>query len=225
MLPPVLPLTDDEDLDPSPCSPGLRSSIRLAVFESLAANAWCSPAHQQALSTRLFDWCGIPQYDDARNALLRYVEVLRKLEEVLADVFAESDEAGDLIVSLEGDVSIDSLADETSTPDQTIVSRVSSHCSSSSSSGLPTGRSCETSLCVHTHPLFHGMPGRELSASKTDGAAFACDLNASPVRCYPNDVSREQWSQHPLARSLALSPKEKAFLGLILPAEIADREF
>ncbi|KAH8174973.1 hypothetical protein LIA77_06392 [Sarocladium implicatum] len=213
LFPTFVPLRDDDDVDPCPCSPGLRSSIRLAVFDNLTAGGWTEPEKQQALSTRLLDWCGILQYEDARLALLRYAEVVRKLEEVLAEMFSENDDMVDITTSpVAADLSEGSLVDRSGTPDVVMASRAPSRCSSSSSSGLPTGRSCETSMCADTHPLFKGMPGRELSASKTDGAAFARDLDAPAVLSYPDDVSREQWSQHPLARSLALSPQEKAFL-------------
>jgi hypothetical protein len=172
---------------------------------------------------RLLDWCGVPQYSEARLALLRYAEITRKLEEVLVEVFAACDEDEDTLDSPTEDLFNSMIDLRIDRPDRSVLSRVSSRYSSSSSSGPQTGRSFENSVCHETHPLFRGVPGRELSASETDGAAFFGDSNAS-IRSVPDDIARDQWTQHPLAKGLALSTKEKAFLGLILRTEISSRE-
>lgn len=225
LFPSFVPLEGEDDIDPDPCTPGLRESIRLTVFHNLLEGDWTLPAQQKNLRMRLLEWCGVPQYSDARLALLRYGEITRKLEEVLSNILAEEEDREDPTqASPTTDLWTFSVGERTSTPDRSVISRASSRYSSDSSSGMPTG-SFEASTCLDTHPLFKGIPGRELSASKTDGAAFAGDFDAPPVLSHPDDVTRDQWSQHPIAKSLALSSKEKAFLGLILPTDIADRDF
>jgi hypothetical protein len=69
------------------------------------------------------------------------------------------------------------------------------------------------------------MPGRELSAAKTDGAAFAVDLGVPNVLVYPNDLSRTEFCIHPLSSSLDLNTEEMARLGLIVPEERSSRNF
>lgn len=72
--------------------------------------------------------------------------------------------------------------------------------------------------------LLKGMPGRELSPSKTDGALFAGDFDEPPILVYPNDLSTAEFDQHPLAKDMDLTPAEKARLGLILPKQIPSRD-
>ncbi|KAK0382642.1 hypothetical protein NLU13_9948 [Sarocladium strictum] len=229
MFPSLLPLESDDDINPDPCTPGLRESIRLTLFNHLLDAKWASLQQQKVLQTRLVEWCGTPRYDEARMALSRYNEITRKWEEVLADIFTHCEDTADLSLgSPKGGHFNSSAGARTSTPDHTLLCRLSSGHSSSSSSGPQTGRSFESSFCVEAHPLFRGMPGREISASRTDGAAFMGDLEmlaTSPVLPYPDDVCRDQWTQHPIAKSLTLSAKEKAYLGLILPAEVPSRDF
>jgi hypothetical protein len=74
-------------------------------------------------------------------------------------------------------------------------------------------------------PLLKGMPGREISAAKTDGAAFAMDLSAPDILIYPQDLSTTEFHVHPFARQLDLSTEEKARLGLIIPKERSSRNF
>ncbi|UNI17635.1 hypothetical protein JDV02_003963 [Purpureocillium takamizusanense] len=99
-------------------------------------------------------------------------------------------------------------------------------------SSLPSASSssARTSSRVASAPpvpnaLLKGMPGRELSASKTDGAAFAGDHAAPPILAYPDDLSTTEFDQHPLAREMNLSSAEKARLGLIIPKQIPSRDF
>lgn len=78
---------------------------------------------------------------------------------------------------------------------------------------------------MESHPLLKGAPGREFCVSETDGSAFVFDVETSPVIPHIESPDRQQWSQHPLAKSLALSHQEMASLGLILPADRSTREY
>ncbi|KAM5345719.1 hypothetical protein ACJ41O_011580 [Fusarium nematophilum] len=64
-----------------------------------------------------------------------------------------------------------------------------------------------------------------LLSAKTDGAAFAGDFGAPPILCYPDDVSKTEFYQHPLARELDMTSLEKSILGLIIPKELKSRDF
>ena len=99
LFPSFLPLDSEEDIDPDPCSCGLQESIRLTVFNTILEDGWAISSQQQVLRMRLLDWCGVPQYSEARLALLRYAEITRKLEEVLVEVFAACDEDEDTLDS------------------------------------------------------------------------------------------------------------------------------
>lgn len=72
-------------------------------------------------------------------------------------------------------------------------------------------------------PLLKGMPGREISASKIDGAGFAGDFSAPPILTYPNDLSQQYFHQHPAVLWMEMTSREKASLGLVLPQEIKVR--
>lgn len=80
-------------------------------------------------------------------------------------------------------------------------------------------------LSAALHPLLSGMPGRELSGSKIDGAGFAGDVTAPPILIYPDDLSTTEYDEHPLAPFLNMSPREKAQLGLVIPKQISSRTF
>ncbi|KAG5924427.1 hypothetical protein E4U42_004645 [Claviceps africana] len=74
-------------------------------------------------------------------------------------------------------------------------------------------------------PLLKGMPGRELSPAKTDGAAFAMDVSAPDVLVYPRDLSQTEFHVHPLAEYSGLSDTAMATLGLKIPKTCSNREF
>ncbi|KAG6005355.1 hypothetical protein E4U21_000206 [Claviceps maximensis] len=74
-------------------------------------------------------------------------------------------------------------------------------------------------------PLLKGMPGRELSPAKTDGAAFAMDFSAPDILVYPRDLSQTEFHVHPLAMYSGLGDTEMAVLGLKIPKTRSNREF
>ncbi|KAF4814582.1 hypothetical protein CGCTS75_v013326 [Colletotrichum tropicale] len=82
---------------------------------------------------------------------------------------------------------------------------------SSESPGLPT-------------PLLAGYPGREISGAKSDGREWAYDWDSPPVLLYPDDLSKTEFHEHPLARHIELEKGWEqgrlALYGLILPAKI-----
>ncbi|KAH0431915.1 hypothetical protein CcaCcLH18_06742 [Colletotrichum camelliae] len=73
-------------------------------------------------------------------------------------------------------------------------------------------------------PLLAGCPGREISGAKSDGREWAYDWDSPPVLLYPDDLSKTEFHEHPLARHIELEngfeQGQLAMYGLILPATI-----
>ncbi|KAF9870704.1 hypothetical protein CkaCkLH20_11806 [Colletotrichum karsti] len=73
-------------------------------------------------------------------------------------------------------------------------------------------------------PLLAGCPGREISGAKSDGREWAYDWDSPPVLLYPDDLSKTEFHEHPLARHIELEKgwekHQLAMYGLILPAKV-----
>ncbi|KAI8238839.1 hypothetical protein K4K55_002492 [Colletotrichum sp. SAR 10_96] len=103
-------------------------------------------------------------------------------------------------------ISIPSVEDDIEDDEKTEVPPTSPE-----SPGLPT-------------PLLAGYPGREISGAKSDGREWAYDWDSPPVLLYPDDLSKTEFHEHPLARHIELEKGWEqgrlALYGLILPAKI-----
>ncbi|KAH6896873.1 hypothetical protein B0T10DRAFT_583522 [Thelonectria olida] len=216
LFPPVALLEDEDDHDPTPYSAGLRGSIRFSVFQHLMSDQPSSDQRQQAIKMKLLGWCDIPGYDQARDSLIRYCEEVKKLEDICLAVLDASERQSTTPrrgSSLES--SYISRKTSSTTPESSSISpsktcpeiTISTDPSSVSrhSSRIPPRRA---SAILASNPLLRGMPGREISAAKTDGALFAQDTNIAPVLSYPADLSKTEFYQHPLAQELDISPLE-----------------
>ncbi|ROT38357.1 hypothetical protein SODALDRAFT_350602 [Sodiomyces alkalinus F11] len=73
-------------------------------------------------------------------------------------------------------------------------------------------------------PLLLGYPGREISGAKTDGHCWAGDFDEPDIIPYPDDVSKTEFYQHPLAREMGRSVEQQALLGLVIPKELRSRD-
>ncbi|KAG5809278.1 hypothetical protein H9Q74_005662 [Fusarium xylarioides] len=62
-------LEDEDDVDPTPHSPGLRDSVRFSVFEHLMSDHPFSPQHQEIIKMKLSGWCEVSGYPQARDAM------------------------------------------------------------------------------------------------------------------------------------------------------------
>ncbi|OAQ98356.1 hypothetical protein LLEC1_04965, partial [Akanthomyces lecanii] len=235
LFPPIAAANLDSVPPLAPYSDGLRENIRFSVYEHLMRGNISDATKWHALQTRLFSWCNIPGYDEARETLLRYTEEFKKMEEICLSTLnslecrrrsiciPESPAESSFLTSSSG--SNASPSPSSSFFGSEKVDHESSnpefHYSFTSSRSL-------SSSARHTFqqsPLLRGMPGREISAAKTDGAAFAGDLDVAPMLTYPNDLSRVEFDQHPLAKYLDLSPREQTQLGLIIPKQLSSRNF
>ncbi|KAF7550407.1 hypothetical protein G7Z17_g5744 [Cylindrodendrum hubeiense] len=216
LFPPVVFLQDEDDIDPTPHSAGLRDSIRFSVFEHLMGSETLYEQRQQMIRMKLLGWCDIPGYAQARDALIRYCEESKKLEEVclavlddlehrsLREMSTRTSSAEPSFVSFEDSSPSPEPSGSSptkATPDATI-SADASFDSRYSSLLTPTS----LSAIISSNPLLKGMPGREISPAKTDGAAFAGDITVPPILCYPEDLSGTEFCQHPLAQELEMTP-------------------
>ncbi|KAJ4269630.1 hypothetical protein NW762_001298 [Fusarium torreyae] len=210
LVPPVILLADEDDVDPTPHSPGLRDSVRFSVFEHLMSKDSFSKQRQEIIQMKLRCWCDVPGYPRAREALVRYSEEFKKLEDVCLTILSDLERRSANAVSYHATSADPSILSDANTShisnllinspqaESTILSPNTSF--DNRQSALVSPASPPVSLAFH--PLLKGMPGRELSAARTDGAGFVQDPGAPPILCYPDDLSKTEFYQHPFARKL-----------------------
>ncbi|PNY23446.1 Uncharacterized protein TCAP_06621, partial [Tolypocladium capitatum] len=227
-------VADSEDVDLIPYSTGLRDSVRFSVFEHLMSDNPASEQAQRAIHMKLFCWCDIPGYVQAWEAMMRYSEEVKKLESTCLEALGvierrsmggrpRGSSTGSSFVAVSSDSKSPTVcAPRASTPGspEDIVADMSFPSTSSN-----RGSAGVNSAPPVPNPLLKGMPGREISAAKTDGAAFAGDHHAPPILTYPEDLSTTEFDQHSLAKDLGMTSQEKAQLGLIIPKQIPNRDF
>lgn len=235
LFPSAIFLEDEEDFNPSPYSPGLRDSIRFSVFEHLMGDDPFSEHHQRIIQMKLLGWCDIPEYYQVRQALLRYAEESKKLEEVCFAVLNALElrpSSTSSTRALSADSSFVSNTEPSASPEP--FSNYARNQTPEGTFGVDAFLDLGASSLISPgslpappvpNPLLKGMPGREFSAAKTDTAAFAGDVSAPPILCYPYDLSATEFHQHPLAHDLDMTSLEKAILGLLLPKELKSRDF
>ncbi|PHH64474.1 hypothetical protein CDD81_4549 [Ophiocordyceps australis] len=202
-------LAEYEDRDLTPYSVGLRDTVRFTVYEHIMTGNSASDQQRQAIQMKLFCWCNVSGYAKSIDALASYASNVKELEKLC-------------IEALE-------TVGESSVPAQASVRLVLDANAAMSTSTTAAPRS-DTSKRKPTvppvpNPLLRGMPGREYSPAKTDGAAFSGDVDAPSVLTYPNDLSMTEFVQHPLATELSMTSLQKAQLGLIMPRQISSRSF
>lgn len=245
LFPPIAAASLDSAPQLAPYSEGLRENIRFSVYEHLMCGNAKDMAKWRVLQTRLFSLCNMPGYAQAREALLLYAEA-RKALLLYAEEFKKIEELClytlDSLECRRRSLSIPESPAEssflTSSSRSSAIPSPSSSLISSDKSDLDSGNqdshhslassrapSGSTRHAVQHSPLLGGMPGREISAAKTDGAAFAGEIDVAPILTYPDDLSRVEFDQHPLAKHLDMTPREKIQLGLILPKQLSSRNF
>ncbi|KAI5456422.1 hypothetical protein BGZ63DRAFT_458208 [Mariannaea sp. PMI_226] len=211
IFPPIIFLESEEDSDLTPYSAGLLDSIRFSVFQHLMSDEPFSNHRQQAIKMKLLGWCDIPGYDQSRESLLRYFEEVKKLEELCLAVIHASERRsitplrasiesskishGDSLTTLEST----STCTSKTYPETTMRTDFSfeSHCSSS----VATPASPSPLALLASDVLLHGMPGREISAAKTDGAALRRELNYDLDDDDDDDESEPEKSPSPSPKS------------------------
>ncbi|KAK8147207.1 hypothetical protein G3M48_002005 [Beauveria asiatica] len=235
LFPPIAAAKLDSAAPLAPYSDGLRESIRFSVYEHLMRGNATDMTEWRAFQTRLYSWCNMPGYAEARDALLRYTEEFKKTEVLCLSTLhsLESRRRSLCVPESPADASFLTSSSRSSAAPSPCSSFFGSDKSADFEPGLQDSHhsfasgpslSSSTRRVVQHAPLLRGMPGREISAAKTDGAAFAGDLDAPPILTYPHDLSRHEFNQHPLARHLDMSPREKMQLGLIIPRQLSIEE-
>ncbi|KAF9777570.1 hypothetical protein IL306_004367 [Fusarium sp. DS 682] len=230
LVPSEVFLENEDDIDPTPHSKSLRDSVRFSVFEHLMSDNPFSHQRQEIIQMKLYGWCDAHEYPRARDAMVRYSEEFKKLEGVCLTIMDDLERRSASAVSYHA---ISSMLPGTYTSHSSGFLADATHAGSTifppatlydSQDSAPT-TPMSPLLPLSSLPLLKGMPGREMSPAKTDGALFAQDLSAPPVLSYPDNLSKTEFFQHPFARNLDISPTEQAALGLILPREIDSRDF
>ncbi|WZH42467.1 uncharacterized protein QYS62_003463 [Fusarium acuminatum] len=208
LVPPVVFLQDEDDMDPTPHSPGLRDSVRFSIFEHLMSEDSFSPNRREIIEMKLRCWCDVPGYPRARDALLRYTEEFKKLENVCLKVMNELERRSMTAVSyqtISADSSILSVAEASHHSSLLASSLQDESTVLTPNTSIDAQQPSTPWVPVAFHPLLKGMPGREISPASTDGAMFARDFSAPPVLSYPDNLSKTEFFQHPFARKLNMS--------------------
>ena len=224
LFPPAVHLEDSEDFDPTPYSPGLRDNIRFSLYEFLMGDDPFSEKQQEAIRMKLLRWCDILDYEKSRDALMRYMQEARKLEEVcLKGLDSAERHSTALSEPTSLSTSMNTTSDGSFSPD--LDPSFSSHRTIGSMAYNPrnSGSSSHRVLSAPPVPngLLAGVPGREILGAQTDMAAFAGGLSNSQSDTSLPSLLATEFDQHPLARDLDMSSTEKAILGLLIPKELS----
>ncbi|KAJ6786851.1 hypothetical protein PWT90_06200 [Aphanocladium album] len=233
LFPPIAAANLDSALPLAPYSEGLRENIRFCVYEHLMRGNTNDMTKWRALQTRLFSWCNMPGYAEARDALLRYTEEFKKIEVLCLSTLhslecrrrslciPKSPAESSFMTSSSRSSAVPSPSSSFFGSDKSDF-EVGIHDSSYSQASARSLSSAMRYTAQHS-PLLRGMPGREISGAKTDGAAFAGDTGVAPILIYPNDLSRFEFDQHPLAKHLDMSPHELEDEPLETPRLVKDK--
>lgn len=215
LFPPVVHLEDSEDFDLSPYSAGLRDSIRFSLYELLMDSDPFSETKKETIRIKLLCWCDIPDYETSRQALVRYTEETKKLEQVCLEVLDSMERCSRAFSETpSADTSLNYASDGSFSPDLASQGhrRLTDMSYDSRDSGWSRYRLSPVPL--DPHALLKGMPGREILGSRTDLGAFIGDPSEPQSSV---DLSTTEFDEHPLARNLDMSSAAKATLGLLIP--------
>lgn len=220
-------LKNSEDVSLVPYTEALLYCIRFTVLYHLLGDNPSSDKQQALIQEKLFIWCSLPKYQQAHKAFVQYIEEFKAIESLcfkvlqLAEARSSRRKSGSHRRSF--------------TPNSAIMVK---SILKGSPQGLheageravferPTSPEFVASAPPVPNPLLKGLPGREVSPSKTDGAAFAFDDSSAPKLRVENTstLSKTAFDQHPLAKDLNLDSREKAQLGLLLPKQKNRRKF
>lgn len=227
-----------KDANLSPCTPGLRDSIRFCVYRHLMSCEVTPQQEGQSFKDKFISRCSIPTYEKAREKLCSYTAETKKMElTCLAVLHGIEVRSSTMALEHARPLTPSNITDQddSKSPELTPATPGSSNACASDTSTIADASLTSMRSSIHTSvtsisssnltPLLKGMPGRELSASKTDGAAFSMDLAAPDVLVYPDDLSQTEFHIHPLAKFLDWDNNAKAQCGLIIPKECSSRGF
>ncbi|KAG8670133.1 hypothetical protein FPOAC2_09475 [Fusarium poae] len=231
LVPSAVFMGDTDDVDPTPHSSGVRDSVRFSVFEHLISKDCFTQERQEVIQMKLRCWCDTSSYAEVRDVMVRYCEEFKKVEELSIRLLDKLEKKSGNTVYHHA---VNSGSPTKFTADTSCNSGPQAVSSQVESTVLIPNTSLENQgsakqllatpqLPLAFHPLLRGMPGRELSPAKTDIALLARDMSQPPISCYPDNLSKTFFYQHPRAKKLKMSTLEQAALGLLLPAELVDQ--
>lgn len=222
-------LKNSDDISLVPCTDSLLGCIRFTVLYHLLRDNPSSDKQQAMIQEKLFIWCSLPRYEAAYKAFAQYIEEFKTIESLCFNVLQLAEKESSRRRSGSGPrrpsftpnsvVMVKSILKGSPQSPREVESRAGS------------GRSVSPEFVASAppvpNPLLKGLPGREVSPSKTDGAAFAFDDSSAPKLRVKNTstLSKTAFDQHPLAKDLNLNSREKAQLGLLLPKQKNRRKF
>ncbi|PNP60281.1 hypothetical protein THARTR1_00305 [Trichoderma harzianum] len=221
------PLKNSDDISLVPCTDSLLGCIRFTVLYHLLGDNPSSDKQQAMIQEKLFIWCSLPRYEAAYKAFAQYIEEFKTIESLcfnvlqLAEKESSRRKSGSRRPSFTPNsvVMVKSILEGSPQSPREVESLAASKRS--------TSPEFVASAPPVPNPLLKGLPGREVSPSKTDGAAFAFDDSSAPKLRVKNTsiLSKTAFDQHPLAKDLNLNSREKAQLGLLLPKQRNRRKF
>ncbi|RFU78989.1 hypothetical protein TARUN_3220 [Trichoderma arundinaceum] len=220
-------LKNSEDVSLVPYTEALLYCIRFTILYHLLGDNPSSDKQQALIQEKLFIWCSLPSYQQAYKAFTQYIEEFKTIETLCFNVMQ--------LVQSRYSRRKSGSRQPSYTPNSAAM--VKSILKGSPQSPRKIGdqvgskRSPSPEFVASAppvpNPLLKGLPGREVSPSKTDGAAFAFDDSSAPKLRVENTstLSKTAFDQHPLAKDLNLDSREKAQLGLLLPKQKNRRKF
>jgi serine/arginine repetitive matrix protein 2 len=220
-------LKNSEDVSLAPYTDAHLNCIRFSLFCHLMGENPSGEKQQFMIQEKVFLWCSLPKYQQAYKAFTQYIEEFKTIETLCFSVLQLAENASSRRRSGSNRSSF--------TPNSVVMVK-------SILKGSPQSpREVEEQVLFRRsvspefvasappvpNPLLKGLPGREVSPSKTDGAAFAFDDPSAPkLRVeHTSTLSKTVFDQHPLAKELNLDSREKAQLGLLLPKQKNRRKF
>ncbi|KAL7817427.1 hypothetical protein V8C44DRAFT_347663 [Trichoderma aethiopicum] len=177
-------LKNSEDVSLVPYSDTLLDCIRFAILLHLMGDNPSSEKQQAFIQEKLFIWCGLPRYEAAYRAFIQYIEEFKTIETLcfnvlkLAEASTSRRKSGSRRPSFTPNsvVMVKSILKGSPQSPRDVAELTGPQRSISpefvaSAPPVPT-------------PLLKGLPGREVSPSKTDGAAFAFEDPSGPKLRY-----------------------------------------
>ncbi|KAL7956530.1 hypothetical protein V8C34DRAFT_326221 [Trichoderma compactum] len=177
-------LKNSDDISLVPCTDSLLGCIRFTVLYHLLGDNPSSDKQQAMIQEKLFIWCSLPRYEAAYKALAQYIEEFKTIESLcfnvlqLAEKESSRRKSGSRRPSFTPNsvVMVKSILKGSPQSPREVESLAASKRS--------TSPEFVASAPPVPNPLLKGLPGREVSPSKTDGAAFAFDDSSAPKLRY-----------------------------------------
>ncbi|KAL6897153.1 hypothetical protein GGI43DRAFT_424187 [Trichoderma evansii] len=180
-------LKNSEDVSLAPYTDTHLYCIRLVVLTHLLGDNPSSEKQQALVQEKLFIWCSLPKYQQAYKAFTQYIEEFKTIETLCFNVLQLAQNRSSRRRSGSSRSSF--------TPNSVVMVKSILKGSPQSPREVEDLAGAKRSVSPEfaasappvPNPLLKGLPGREVSPSKTDGAAFAFDDPSAPKLRYEAD--------------------------------------